>query len=410
MFFKFALTLLGLLFGLTALAQDFSLKGFESRFELIKNTEGRVTHIKLKRATTKFTLKPFFTQIKLDLLGEQQSMLALSESERDQEFNEMFQSMGIDLSTKSGQQEAQAFKDSILNIKNIDIEDAFAQIDDQEFWSEFETKLNEALNFIDPTILVNLEDPRFFYKKAVTHKVVVWALEQAQKRFSQIPFLNIATFVIVRVHDMMVEQRHFHHNMLLYYFEKVKETELGMTKEEVDRAVSSIYEFRIDPTNFFESSNAAADWLNYGMNKFYMMVRSGNMTVREWSGPFQTYPFKNVKKINFGFAEVTENDVRKIYHLHTPSHMFTMKPSLAYDFSKPLRIKNNRALMNIGSVALGFLKLPAWLRSSALQFIRSMYVQQVRLEGALVGYFDSTGNTQMRKAIFAQRSNLYIVE
>lgn len=410
MSFKFALTLLGLLFGLTAFAQDLSLKGFESRFELIRNTDGRVTHIKLKKATTRFTLKPFFKQIKRDLLGEQQALLALSDSEREQQLNEMFVSMGIDLSTKSGQQEAQAFKDSILNIQNIDVEDAFVQINDQEFWAEFEAKLNEALNFIDPTILVNLDDPRFFYKKAVTHKVVVWALEQAQKRFSQVPFLNFATFVIVRVHDMMVEQRHFHHNMLLYYFEKVKEAELGMTKEEVDRTVSSIYEFRIEPTNFFESNNAAADWLNYGMNKFYMMVRNGNMTVREWSGPFQTYPFKNIKKINYGFAEVTENDVRKIYHLHTPSHMFTMKPSLAYDYSRPNHIKNMRALMNIGSVALGFLKIPGWLRSSALQFVRSMYVQQVRLEGALVGYFDSTGNTEMKNAIFAQRSNLYIVE
>ena len=402
--------LVALVFGcLSAIAQDQSVAGFNDRFTLVKNDQGKVTVIKLKRATKHFTLKPFIQQLKNDLLGEQQSLAKMTDTELD----DMMIELGINpyaFDYEGGSAEAQHFRVSVRNVINIDVEAAFAELDQKDFWEEFQRRLNEAALFLDPTVVANLEDPRFFYKKAVTYKVVTWALQEAQKRFSNIPVLNIASFVIVRVHDMMLEQRHFAHNMLLHYFEKVGEGKLGMTKTEVDRAVSSIYEYRIDPTNFFESSHAASDWANYGMNKFFMNVRSGNMTIQEWTGPFSTMTFKDVKKLNFAFASVTQEGVRKIYHLNHMAHMFSMKPALAYDYSNPVKVKRFRALLNIGGVALGFLKLPGGVKSAVDNFIKSLYVQQVRTEGALIGYFESTGDTAMMKSIYSQRSNLYIVE
>jgi hypothetical protein len=90
--------------------------------------------------------------------------------------------------------------------------------------------------------------------------------------------------------------------------------------------------------------------------------------------------------------------------------MFSMKPSLAYDYSKPKSVKQLRSLLIIGGVALGFLKLPPFIKMNADRFIKSIYVKQVRTEGALVGYFESTGDTAMMKSVFDQRSNLYIIE
>jgi hypothetical protein len=393
-------------FTMQAWGQELSVEGFNKRFTLVRNAQNKVTAIKLNRVTSFFSIAPFIEQLKNDLRGEQDSFL--SDEEKEAEIDELLSEMGID-DSKNGQEEARRFKESVLNVKNIDIEEAFQQLDVNDFWQEFERRLNEAFLFLDPSVLANLEDGRFFYKKAVTHKVVVWALEEARKRFSDIPILNIASFVIVRVHDMMLEQRHFHHNMLLHYFEN-KEVKLGMTKEEVDRAVSSIYEYRIDPTNVFESNRAANNWLSYGMNYFYMTVRSGNARAREWGGPLSDLGFSGVKKLNFAFAEVTHNNSRKIYHLHHKAHMFSMRPSLAYDFSNPKKVKRMRSLLNIGGVALGFLRLPDWLKSNVDNFIKSFYVQQVRMEGALIGHFESTANEAMMKAIYSQRSNLYIIE
>src|SRR5690606_18642214 len=221
----------------------------------------------------------------------------LSGHEKEMEIDGLLYDIGLDPYAKgNGQDEAQSIKDSLLNIPNINVDHAFNELKNAGFWKEFERKLHEAFLFIDPSVMANLEDPRFFYKRQVTYKVVNWALEQAKNRFSSMPVLNIASFVIVRVHDMMMEQRHFHHNMLLHYFDRIPETELGMTKGEMDRTVSSIYEYRIDVTDIFSSNAAARDWANWGVNKFFMQVRSGNSRMGSMG-------IENAKKLNFAFAE-----------------------------------------------------------------------------------------------------------
>ncbi|HXH76774.1 MAG TPA: hypothetical protein VNJ08_17525 [Bacteriovoracaceae bacterium] len=405
-----------LMFSVTAFAQDLALSGFESRFTLVKNPEGKVTAIKLKKLVRTFSIMPFIEQLRSDLKLEQQSFIAQSDAQKEAEIDDLLVSMGLDPYTKhgNGSEEAEKLKESFMNLKNIDVDATFAALNKGDFWKEFEAKLNEAFLFIDPTVMANLEDPRFFYKRAVTYKVVMWALGEIQKRFSDIPVLNIASFVIVRVHDMMLEQRSFHHNMLLHYFEMIPETKLGMTKEELDRTVSSIFEYRIDPTNIMESNRANSTWLSYGLDNFYRQVRAGNTRVRSWQSGLSNVSFTNVKKLNFAFAQVTEKTreatAERIYHLHLTSHQFSRKPALAYDLSQPTRVKRNRALLNLAGLGLGFINMPGQLKSSIDGFIKSFYVQQVRMEGALVGHFESSGDTEMIKKIYAQRANFYIVE
>lgn len=404
---------LGLMFSLQALAQDASLTGFNNRFAFQKNEEGKITAIRLKKVVRSFSIMPFLEQIKADLTAEQNSFKALNDAEKEAEIDQMLYEMGLDPYAKDGNgaEEARRMKESLMNLKNIDLNAAFAKLKTTDFWKEFERKLQEAFLFIDPTVLANLEDARFFYKRQVTYQVVMWALEQAPKVFGDIPVLNMATFVIVRIHDMMLEQRHFHHNMFLHYVETIPETKLGMTKEEVDRAVSSIYEYRIQLTNLPESNRAARDWLNYGMNSFYMMVRSGNSRIQSWKAPLSNSRFSDIKKINYGFAEVMEEGNKKIYHLHINGHQFSQKAALAFDYSDPKRVQRNRALMNFAGIALGFVpNIPEWIKGNVQTFLQSMYVQQVRMEGALVGYFESTGDQAMTKKIYRQRNNFYIVE
>jgi hypothetical protein len=404
--FILALTLIALSF--SAFAEN--LQGFNTRFGLVKNDDGKVIAIKLKKAVRTFTIRPFIEQIKADLIAAQNSLSSKSAFEKEQQIDDMLFSMGLNPYEKDGNSDAQRIKESLLNLPAIDVEAAFTSLDAKDFWKEFEAKLKEAMMYIDPSILTNHEDARFFYKKNVTYAVVSWALEQAAKRFSDIPILNIASFVIVRVHDQLLEQRLFHHNMLLHYFETVSEDKLGMTKEEVDRAISSIYEYKITAMNFSESNRAANDWLNYGQNNFYKMVRSGNGRVGQWADPIFGGRFTNIKKIDFAFAEVMEKDVKKIYHLHVNAHEFSQKPALAFDYSKPNRVKTNRALLNLAGVGLGFLPIPEWIKGNVQTFISSMYVEQVRMEGALAGYFEMNGNQEMLKNVYGQRANFYIVE
>jgi hypothetical protein len=409
---RFILAFLGLsLMSASLWAQDLTSEGFNSRFKLEKSADGKVSQIKLKRVVATFSIRPFIEQLKSDLFNDQKSFQQKSDFEREAQIDALLADMGLDPYSKSqdGAEEALKVKQALMNVKNIDIDNTFAALNAPEFWKEFEARLKKALDFMDPTIVANLDDSRFFYRRNVSYEVVKWALNEAKKRFNNVPVLSIASFIIVRVHDMMLEQRSFHHNMLLHYFETIPEGSYGMTKEEVDRAVSSIYEYRINATALNESNRAARTWQSYGMDNFYITIRSGMSRVRSWSSPMSTVPFKDIKRLNFGFAEVSEAGARKIYHLHLSAHKFTSKPALAYDYSSPKRVKRNRSLLNIAGVAVGFIKMPNFLKTNVDSFLKSFYVDQVRMEGALVGYFESTGDTGMIDAVYAQRNNFYIV-
>ena len=54
----FRLTLISLiaLFSFSAFSQENSIEGFNNRFNLVKNDQGEITVIKLKRATRFFTI------------------------------------------------------------------------------------------------------------------------------------------------------------------------------------------------------------------------------------------------------------------------------------------------------------------------------------------------------------------
>jgi len=158
-----------------------------------------------------------------------------------------------------------------------------------------------------------------------------------------------------------------------------------------------------------ESNKAAAGWDAYGWNKFYMAVRAGNTQVRNWQSPFSSYVFQDVKKLNFGFAEVKEEGSRKIVSLTHKAHQFSSKPSVAYDYSSPAKIRQNRALLQLGHVALGFITIPNWIKNNVDKFIQSTYVMQSRTEGSLVAYFELQGDSQMANEIARQKANPYIL-
>jgi hypothetical protein len=383
---------------------------FSSRFQLIKNDQGKVTLIKLKRTQEKFSLRPFIEQIKSDLIVAQQAWGSKGEEKMKRDIDSQLKLMGINVQDKNLFGEGQNFKDALYFVPKINVNQSFSSLESGDFLKEFESKIQEALKILDLSIMANLDDPTFFYKKKVIHQVVVWALNEAKKRFSDIPILNLASYVVVKVHDLLLEQRLFNHAMMLGYFENTPEAELGMTKEEVDRAVSSIYENLIAPTDIFGSRRAKEDWLNFGFNQFYIQVRAGQSKIRMMTSGLGPVTLKHLERLNYGFSVFSDTEGDKIYHLLNNLHSYSSKPAIAYDYKKPERIRRQRALVNLGQLALGFLKLPAFIKTQADSFLDSMVVNQRRSEGALISYFELQNNEEMVKALFKQTSNPYILQ
>jgi hypothetical protein len=389
-------------FAFSANAYDANLNQLLSkRFIFKKNDQGQLDSVKMK-FMGKFSLKPYLVQIKNDIKAEIERMR--SKTDYELEVDNFIEEITADSHNKEVDENSIAIRDALLNLKNVNVDQAFSNIHDHGVLRRFEFELKDVLKMLDLSIIANPNDARFFYRKNVTYEVVTRALNFAKKKFDNIPILNLVSFVIVKVHDLVLEQRLFHQNMLLHYLQNYNHEDLGLEKKEVDFVMSSIYESRIAALNFPESNAAAANWTDYGFDKFFTMVRSANTRIRRTNS---TYDAVN-GRYNYAFVEVVEKGERVVKNLIDSKHMFSSKAPTAYNYDKPQKVKRTRALLNLGQVGLGFLPIPGWLKQQAQNFIESFYVKQKLTEGALVAYFEEQGNLVMAKNIKAQMINPYI--
>ena len=372
------------------------------RFIFKKNDQGQLDTLKMK-FTSKFSLRPYLIQIKSDIKAEIDRIRSNTKS-YDGELDEFIAYLEQDGYHKDIEENSLVIRDALKNLPNVKVDQAFQEIHAHGVLKRFEFEFKDILKMLDLTIIANPNDARFFYRKNVTYEVVTRALNFAKKKFDNIPILNLVSFVIVKVHDLVLEQRLFHQNMLMHYMENHDHTALGLTMKEVDMVMSSLYESRISALNLPESNNAARNWTNYGFDKFFTMVRGANTRIRRTNS---TYDQVN-KRYNFAFVEVVEDGERVVKNLIDNMHSFSTKAPTAYNYDNPNKVRRTRSLLNLGQVALGFLPIPGWLKDQAQNFLESFYVQQKLTEGALVGYFEEQGDARMAKAIKSQNINPYL--
>ena len=389
------------LFSLSAFATPEALN---KRFEFKRSEDGTLESVRMKFVTKNFSILPYIEQIKDDIKSEIKRMRSKSfyQNELEEFLAELESDRPYD---KSAAENVGLIRDAIENLPNIKVDESFNAVLSEGVLKKFEWDLKEALKMLDLAIVANPNDARFFYRKNVTYQVVVKALEFAKKRFDSVPLLNLASFVIVQVHDLVLEQRSFHQNMLLHYVQNYDAQELGLKKSEVDMILSSIYESRIGAMNLPESNAAASNWSRYGVNKFFTMLRSCNTKIRRTS---RMYDAVNAR-YNFAFVEVVEDGNKVVKNLLNNGHSFSSKASTAYDYSNPNKVRRFRALLNLGEFGLGFLPIPGWIKSNVESFIESFYVEQRLTEGALIGYFESKGNNEMATEIANQMANPYLI-
>lgn len=381
-----------------AFAQD-SLSGFHKRFK-IEKTDGQVV-VKMRLFSSNFKIAPYLQQIKSDI---QDQIDRMSQKDGQQELAEFYQWLE-EGDLKQDAENVYVVRKSLENLPKVDWKDLFSGAGGKGVLSQFEKDLRDVMNNFSLAIIANGEDSRFFYRRNVTYEVVTRALDFAKKRFDSVPVLNLVSFIIVKVHDLIIEQRMFHQNMLLHYLENFPEEKLGLSKTQVDRVFSSIYESRISALNYWESNNAVQNWERYGTDKFFAMVRMANNKVRRGA-----YQYERINdRYNFAFVEVVEDGQRVVKNLIHNQHSFSSSSATAYNYSQPQKIKRNRALLNLAQVGLGLIPIPGWIKAQVDGFINSFYKEQQRLEGALIAYFDTQNNQQMKLKIFKQILNPYIL-
>jgi hypothetical protein len=394
------LVVLTLVFSLSSFSQ--SLDGYNKRFKLKRNDQGELVAVKMN-LLQKFSLRPFLKQIKDDIKAEIERMKNKShQAELENFINELSDDEAI---KGQGTNNPVIVRDAINNLVNVDVDNSFSKVESSEVIKSFKFEFKKALRMLDLSIVAEPTDARFFYRKNVTYEVVKRAIEFAKKRFDSIPLLNLASYIIVKVHDLVLEQRTFHQNMLLHYLENFSANELGMSEKEYDHIMSSIYESRIAPINYMESKKAVETWDSYGVNIFFTGIRAANTRLRRASYMFD----KLGARINYSFANVKIEGKKAIINTVDSKHMFSSKMPVAYYYEQPNKIKRFRSLLTLAGVGVGFLPIPGWIKANVESFIESFYVKQRLNEGALLGFFESNINSQMAEAIKAQNRNPYIL-
>lgn len=385
-----------------------SADAFHKRFQIIRSDDGKLVGIRDRTLPVKFEVAPYVQMIKSQLIHEQSLMseqnLASGEYEAQvkavlNEDRDLFVAQGY--SQKEYDNYVQSVVDSLKQLAVVNVDGVFTNPAFNEVVSKFEGKITDAILLLDPTILSNVQDPSFFYKRNVTYKAVNWALDFARKRLSNVPMLNTVSYVVVQVEKLITERRNFHQNMLLHYLENFDEKELGLTHDEVNMVWSSIYESRIPWYAFWESNNAKANWMKYGVTNFYSNFRTATAKLAQ-SGSIYT---EVNERMNYAFQQVTYNNEKVVVNLFDNESMFQTRPAVAFNYDRPTQISRKRIMLTLAQLGLSFVPMSATIKDTAGKFIKSYYANQKITEGALYGYFESMGEDSGMRQVKAQYLN-----
>lgn len=368
------------------------LNEFYEMYQIIKNDEGKVSSVRLKKFRAKFSVKAYLNDILSDLRAEQNHLINKNNKPLHENIEETLNTYFPLSEDKIMSDEEDELRDQMRegleSIAQINIDELQSRLSVQEFWSEFEKKVNDGLRAIDIRTLAAPQAPKFFWTKKVITEAIEWGLKGAQRLFPHSNLINIATFIVMRSHDFITTQRIKAQYRLLYYFERLNAQQLNISQEDYNQILSSVYEYRIPVTNLNESRRAAQVWNSYGMNNFLSTIRNSERRASDIAQ--STRNLTNLEeRLSYAFAKykVVKNDETsfRIYHLQVASHTFTKKPALAFDSARPKFVKRKRGLIRVLQIGVGLIpRVPNWIKAPVRRFLDSMYREQSLVEAALV--------------------------
>lgn len=381
-----------------------SADAFLKRFQIVRNADGKLVGIRDRTLPVKFAVEPYVNLVRAQLLEEQNLMQKQGfAGYENQVKNVLEEDMDYQFTAEQRQfdQNVQYVVDSLKKLAVLNIDFIFTHDVFKDIVTKFQGKMTDALLLLDPTMIANVNDSSYFYKRNVTYKAVTWALDFARKKLSNIPMLNTVSYVIVQVEKLIRERRMYHQNMLLHYLENFKEDELGLTHEEVNLVWSSIYESRIEWFAFWESNAAKGNWAKYGVNNFYTNYRLATANLRNAQSIYSEIG----ERMNYSFQKVTFNNEKVVVNLFDKESMFQKKPAVAYNYDRPTQIVRKRVMLSLASLGLSFVPMGQLIKDNVDTFIKSFYEKQKITEGALFGYFESNGDSEGLNRLYAQYLN-----
>ncbi len=407
-----------------SLAQGESFERFDKRFKVIRNSEGKITHIRAKGILTGFHFMPYIKGLKSDLISMKNDLISKSQKvnhlgelesdvyvedvlnmiQADSYSNVMIKGSSPVSPRKKAKQRRKYLRKAFLNLPTADINGAFGELKTKGFLKKVGDALKKFYLQRDVRIISAPYYKTFFYEQRVTNTVAAELLKFARKRLGSIPVLNIAIFIIDDLMAKIEEQREISQNIFLYYIVNY-EDKLKFSKAETNMIVSSVYESRIPVTGYQTSKFAKNNWEDFGWSSYDKAPRIAADRMR-----LTTNMFESSSKVDFTFYEVMKKGKRVIINASMKNHMFSSSPAESFYYDKPMRIRTLRTLVRIGQMALGFVpKVPSFIKSAVNSFSNSWYKEQAKFEAFLFAHFEAKDDKEMMKLIGNQINNPFYV-
>jgi len=363
---------------------------FYKRFTGERDAKGKLQFIRDRWIKPGFSLDPLIEQVKHDLQIEQTRPLEQSYAEIDTTID--------DAKARSGAKKA------VKAIHGVDLNNIFDNALMKNILKNYEQLLSEHVAF-DVDVLAAPADNAFFYRKAVTHEIMVQALKFAAKQLNNAPILGVADYIIETAEKLVRERRTYHQNMLLYYLEKFKPEDLGLTHDEVMHVTSSIFESRLVALSYLDHTMARDMWDIYGGLMFDSMYRTAQENLEGYQN--LKYYEKTGERVALPFLEVTEKGVHKIINLLDKKHEYSQKPAVAYYYDNPNLVAEKRLLCQVIQIGAHLLPLSSVGMQYIDEFAESSYANQRITEGWLVGYFEANADQKAVQTLYKQNMNPY---
>ena len=376
-------------FSVQVFADAGSTESFTKRFSLIRDNSGKLLFVKENSIKGGFSLKPLVDQIKADLLSEQHRVVQDSYAIIDETYESDI--------TRA------AARKFVNQIHNVNVDSLFNNPKFKQVLVKYEALLQKYLMF-EPNVMAASADSSFFYKKAVSQKIVISAINYAVKQIDAVPVLGVASYIITAAEQLIRERRFYHQNILMYYLESFKPEDLGMTYDEVQLVTSSIFESRIEWMGYLNHTLARDLWGPFGGMMYNAAYQAADKVLAKWSSSYD----KVGERLNYAFQEVTDKGVHKVVNLVDQKHQFSKKPAVAYYYDFPKKVAQKRTIARLIQVAVHFAPLDPASKSFIDDFVESSFAQQRITEGSLVGYLEAHGLKGAKDSVMAQSMNPYI--
>jgi hypothetical protein len=378
-----------------ALTWATALRNFENTFSIERTSDGKIKQITLKKlpkTAVRFTETDYWREFVDELISSQEE-IRLDDGNNFVETN---------LALAEFPNQYRKDQDAVLKV--LKGKPIAPVLNDAKVKSALDLLAKDAessdFNF---RIIAVPYNPKYFDSHEKALKILVKAsgiITLAGGSYG----VSAALFLVQSAFDMILERRTYFQNYFVYHIHKYGPEKFGLTKEEAELILSSIYESRIKWWDIWERKKARNNWSRYGMMRYQEQLYEAEKRRKYDANEFG---FTD-DPVGFAFHGGVTAGFKRIMNLVTPRSLLSKKPSDGFEYQSPNRIRSYRMFYYLSQLAARLSPVP--VVSGAYDFfVESLYVPQRQMEGSLYGYYCDMKSADEAEILVRQSINPFII-